>query len=677
MLSNVIGRVKNTSLPRTHSLLPLFEAIINSIDSIEESGQPTRVGQIHINIKRTPGLFNPADFEPEQHYRNPICGFEVVDNGQGFTDSCYLAFNEADSMKKLNKGGKGVGRFIWLKAFRRVLIQSVFKEDGQKYNRSFVFSLDTIDGIQNHKKTTEDGEKVCETSITLDGFLEPYEKESPKNAITISQRIVEHCLSYFLLGKMPSIFLHDIEEDSEIDLWNTYSRLIKTENTQEFTIGDQKFTQIHFLLHSLGDMKHHVSYCANDRVVKSNNVGQKVPNLPQSLIIENEAFIYAGYILSGYLDHKVNQQRTDFDFLPDGGIEIPGEIRFSQIEEATLDNVNSFLNSYTVEAKTKKEEFVNAYIDENAPQYRHILRNHPERLDSIPLEISETTLDSHLYEISRDIERELKVEAQQLLDREVSPQDEKSADTYLELFAKWWQEYNDLGKANLAKYILHRRVILHLLEKALAIQNSGKYSREEAIHRIMFPLRSTSDEISYDDHNLWIIDEKLAYHHFLASDIQLRKNDQLDSESILRPDLVFFFNQSIAVVDEESPFFSGIVIFEFKRPMRDDYSDEENPIPQVFNYVKEIKAGRAKTKDGRPINISASTPFYCYIVSDLTESLKEQAEFYSLRSTPDNSGFIGFNPNLGTYVEIISFDKLVGDAKKRNRILFEKLRVSE
>lgn len=354
---------------------------------------------------------------------------------------------------------------------------------------------------------------------------------------------------------------------------------------------------------------------------------------------------------------------------------MPGELQFSQIERIVIESVSDFLVPYTQEAKSRKEYLITAYIDENAPQYRHILRNFPERIDAIPLGISETSLDNHLYEISRDVERELKDEAQQLLEQEVIPQDEKSAEHYMELFSKWWQEYNDLGKANLAKYITHRRVILHLLEKALGIQDSGKYSREEAIHKIMFPLRATSDDISYDDHNLWIIDEKLAYHHYLASDIQLRKNEILDSESKLRPDLVFFFNNSIAIVDEESPYFSGIVIFEFKRPMRDDYLDDENPIPQVFSYVTEIKAGRAKTKDGRPFNIPPGTPFYCYIVSDLTESLKQQAEFYSLRSTPDGSGYIGFNPNLGTYVEIISFDKLINDAKKRNRILFDKLRM--
>ncbi len=41
--------------------------------------------------------------------------------------------------------------------------------------------------------------------------------------------------------------------------------------------------------------------------------------------------------------------------------------------------------------------------------------------------------------------------------------------------------------------------------------------------------------------------------------------------------------------------------------------------------------------------------------------------------TPDGQGYVGFNQSVGAYVEIISFDKLIGDAKKRNAVLFEKL----
>jgi len=36
-------------------------------------------------------------------------------------------------------------------------------------------------------------------------------------------------------------------------------------------------------------------------------------------------------------------------------------------------------------------------------------------------------------------------------------------------------------------------------------------------------------------------------------------------------------------------------------------------------------------------------------------------------------GYFWYNPNNKAYVELISFEKLLGDAKKRNLALFKKL----
>lgn len=41
--------------------------------------------------------------------------------------------------------------------------------------------------------------------------------------------------------------------------------------------------------------------------------------------------------------------------------------------------------------------------------------------------------------------------------------------------------------------------------------------------------------------------------------------------------------------------------------------------------------------------------------------------------TPDNLGYYGYNPKASAYVEIISYAKLLQDAKRRNKILFDKL----
>jgi hypothetical protein len=87
----------------------------------------------------------------------------------------------------------------------------------------------------------------------------------------------------------------------------------------------------------------------------------------------------------------------------------------------------------------------------------------------------------------------------------------------------------------------------------------------------------------------------------------------------------------------------------------------------------EIQASDALDRKGRPIPISEGTPFYAYVVCDLTPSFRRQAEDYTLVKAPDGQGYFGYNQNLGVYIEIVSFHKLVRDAEARNRVLFDKL----
>mgnify|MGYP004695761363 CR=1 FL=1 len=61
------------------------------------------------------------------------------------------------------------------------------------------------------------------------------------------------------------------------------------------------------------------------------------------------------------------------------------------------------------------------------------------------------------------------------------------------------------------------------------------------------------------------------------------------------------------------------------------------------------------------------------IIGDLTRSMRDSAESRGLTETQDKEGYFGFNPTYGAYVEVISYDKLLKDAKQRNRVLFDKL----
>ena len=54
MITNLPGRLRNTELPKTHPLLPVYEAVVNSIQAIEESGRPVTQSRITIEVLREP-----------------------------------------------------------------------------------------------------------------------------------------------------------------------------------------------------------------------------------------------------------------------------------------------------------------------------------------------------------------------------------------------------------------------------------------------------------------------------------------------------------------------------------------------------------------------------------------------------------------------------------------------
>lgn len=89
---------------------------------------------------------------------------------------------------------------------------------------------------------------------------------------------------------------------------------------------------------------------------------------------------------------------------------------------------------------------------------------------------------------------------------------------FQKLFDDYCESITDLSRASLAEYVIHRKAVIDLFERALETGTNGKYSLESRIHSIICPMRTTSDDTELDDLNLWLIDDRLAYHHYLASD---------------------------------------------------------------------------------------------------------------------------------------------------------------
>lgn len=82
--TNLGGRLRNTSLPLSHGLMPLFDAVVNSIHSIEEkdelSGSDSSSDIVVEIERRSQGMLGigTSDDNPEE-----IIGFKVTDTGRG------------------------------------------------------------------------------------------------------------------------------------------------------------------------------------------------------------------------------------------------------------------------------------------------------------------------------------------------------------------------------------------------------------------------------------------------------------------------------------------------------------------------------------------------------------------------------------------------------------------
>lgn len=661
---DIAGRVRNYKLGKKKVLFPIFEAVVNSIQAIEDRIRlydDIEKGNIDISIKRNTVL------NLEDHALGDISEITVKDNGIGFNNENIESFLQSDSTYKESRGGKGVGRFCWLKVFSNVHIESTYLEGDELYRRVFDFNLDIRD---LDDKVTESSDP-CGTSVTLSGIKKDYEKAFPLDVYQIVYALVNHCAVYFFMPDCPDIYIHD---DRETIYLNQVFKDLFSDHGNEYKFEIKERT---FCLNSLQmpiensskieiDTTNRVMLCANNRAVEDFKIDKYLNGLG-AIIKRDHKFYYLGILTSDYLDEVVDANRLSFSF-PDSGslfdIDNPSK---NDIEDAIIETVRKFLHSYEEQAQFDRKQLVDDYISSEAPQYKPVLKHLPNVIESIKFGSDQEMVEDALYHGKRKLEKDFKNKSDDLLS---SLEDgASSSDEYIAEFKKQVDLFIDINMSSLAEYVAKRKAVLNIFDRGLRILRTNKYNKESFLHELIFPLRKTSDDISYDAHNLWLIDERLTYATYLASDISLGKD--ADNK---RPDILAL-SGPVLVADEENTGreFNSISIFELKRPMRDDYSIQENPIDQLLTYVEKIQENKALDVNGRPIRVNDSTMIYLYAVCDVTPSLKSLLRRKDFNKMADGLGWFNYYSSYNAYIEILPFDKIVNDAKMRNRIFFEKL----
>jgi hypothetical protein len=181
----------------------------------------------------------------------------------------------------------------------------------------------------------------------------------------------------------------------------------------------------------------------------------------------------------------------------------------------------------------------------------------------------------------------------------------------------------------LAQHVVRRKLVLELLEKLiLRVRDRGAgrddFHLEKTLHSFICPMGVRGDDpqkFEATSHDLWIVDERLAFTRSFSSDKRLDKVLK-ENESPLRPDvLVWDMAHGLGVVDPEaqgrdldvSKPLQKVMVVEFKRPGREHYGKVEDQIEgQIIKYLTQLKGGEIETFKKQRVRIADDCVFYCY-----------------------------------------------------------------
>jgi hypothetical protein len=663
MSIDVQGRVRNTRVPRSQGLLPVFEAIVNSIQSIHKlrGTDGAKDGRIVVTIsrqppnERIPGIGGPL---PVPDVRD----VEILDNGEGFTDANFGAFCTADTTAKASLGGKGIGRFSWLAVFTSVSIRSTYRDDNGKRERVFEFRA-TPKGIENHLDKKSRARQ--ETCIRLTGLHSDYSVGLRKTSHSLADKILEHCFDYIVLGRCPPIQIKDTDAEGnavDINILDLANRIIEINEPQYVHVGSNQVSVRHITQQSPSQgAEHAVHLCANHRVVETIKMSaiSGVPNVP----FKDDGFYPVTktlYVSSSVLDTYVDPTRTRID-LPDSAslLETDGYFDINQLKSALGRHIDETYAPQIATFRQENFDRIRTFILTQRPDLVSLLEMAKDKLAAITsTEVS--TIESELYRIQQECDREIRERGVALQ----AQMDEVSSDPSIlqEATKVLMSQIKARDQVSLSQYVANRKVILTLLRKWVSRHDGGP-ATEAVFHETIFPRFKSNQEVGYDEHNLWLVDTSFSFYEFLTSDITFRKS-RAPVDSLKRPDILAFQTGGHP--------YRSIAIIEIKRPERTD----SDPVQQLLGYAQDLREGEAFTADGIRINpIEHSVLIDTYAIATISPKMKKM-----LRRAPGNltpadgeSRWLGHHAGLNVRLQVLDFSEFISRAEKQNFPFFKKL----
>lgn len=661
---NIRGAIENIR-SGTNSYTPLIELVVNAIQAID--AKKTDKGLVDIQIIR-----NGQDDLVDR--LQAVDGFIVSDNGIGFNERNRKSFDTLYTDLKLADGGKGFGRFVCLKYFNCLRVRSIFMEGDRFRERKFRMGMETEIIVDEEEAPST--KSATGSEIEISGIRSV--KIPDKGIEIISRILVERLLPYFVDAEKPCprVVIRDANSKALPVSLNDY---LGKENSQivEMPIkdgnfilnanGEEKLFSVRvFKFYSPRTARSKVSLVAHRREVTDVSLQSYVPEFSEEFCepdtapdsVKSRNFVIKAYVFGDYLNENVSLERGEFRFQTDS--DLLNGISQTQIEEKAAEIAQAAIGAEIAERKQRKQARIEEYVTNKAPWHRRLSAE--VDFSSLPMRPSANDIELHLQRKKFEKETDTRIKVAAILsDDEQTDLEQKIAEVMSSI--------SDTSRNDLIHYVSMRKCVLDLFSKALDADDDGKHKSEGEVHDIIMQRRKDSDELDFDAHNLWMLDERLNFSEFISSEKPINKGNGDRTDITIYNKRVAFRGENVAS--------NPITIFEFKKPQRTDFanpSSKDDPVAQVIRYVNQIRDGKFKTPKNRDILVNDNTPFYGYIVCDTPKKVADWLELEKdFKPMPDGLGWFYWHSKINLYIEVISWTKLLRDAEMRNRIFFKTL----
>lgn len=685
MRHSFTGRVRNFNLPPTasNSMMPVYEAVTNALYAIQERYPETWADEGVVTIEVIRRAVDEARPGPKPEHGD-VDGFVVSDNGIGLSDSLFSHFQELDTEYRADKKGRGIGRLSWLKVFQKAEVVSIFERDSDKFERSFVFKLSNDNPFDRYAETKQLAGMGTGTIINLSEFRESFFTKAYSKPEDIRNSLLAHFIALFAQPKRLKINL--VDEGKRTNLSDFFfDSIVSDKSPVEISIGDEHvISMMNILLpKKLAPIGNSLIYCAADRSVITNKIDEVIglKSLPSE---DHGSLIYIGLVSGPMFDDALNHERTGFDL---------GDIDFDEVNKIVVEAAKKFLDPYLEEKRQKNRELLDKVLEEN-PLYASAIDDVEKYISEMPLNWDETKLVQDIAIKRHRATKALYKQVEKLEANSASMSNEDFSRHVIKLTAA----LGDTEKSALAQYVVERRWVIELLKERRKIDfSTAKHEPENIVHEVFCPLGVTSDVLDYDDHNLWLIDDRLAYYSYVTSDRQIRTfakdegepaEDEVSHRNALKgiglysekgePDLAMFKRPMLF---RRANTLDPIVIVEFKSPDKTSYTGApgDNPVIQIRKYIESLQAKTCYTYDGDKItDIGTNTPFHCFLIAEPSDQLYELLRSHQIyKPTPDGHGRFAYLDDLNAYFEFIPYDQVLQNATLRNQAFFAKLKIEK